>query len=508
LAVSSQLPGPALPGRFTAPGRSIAVEDRVVLVSVGVDIGSSTTHLLFSRLELERVDSRYVTTKREVLYESEILLTPYLRDVTIDQEALGRFITAQYLAAGIDRAAVDTGALILTGVALERRNARAVADLFAQEAGRFVAVSAGDNLEAVMAAHGSGAMALSERLGAVMNIDIGGGTTKVVVCRNGEADEVMAIDVGARLVAFNSAGVVTRLEDTATKIGDRSGVLPALGESISPAELQALASTMVDALLSEVGARREGQSSPQSDLLRTRGLCNTSGISAVTFSGGVSEYIYGRGLEEFGDLGPLIAQELLKRQSELAGPIVQTSAGIRATVIGASQHTVQVSGSTVCISPLEVLPIQNVPVVTPRFDWGTDQLDATAIGTALTDALYRSDLTDAAGPVAVATRWSGSVSFARLRSFAEGLTHALAKHISAGHPVILVFDGDIGGLVGLHLLEDTRVEVPVISIDGVDLREFDYIDIGELIPTSGAVPLVIKSLVFSAAQADHHHEES
>jgi ethanolamine utilization protein EutA len=494
-------------GRFTAPGRSIAVEDRVVLVSVGVDIGSSTSHLLFSRLELERVDSRYVTTRREVLFESEILLTPYLDDVTIDQTALGSFIKRQYDAAGIDRAAVDTGALILTGVALERHNARAVADLFAQDAGRFVAVSAGDNLEAVMAAHGSGALVLSESVGGVMNIDIGGGTTKVVVCRDGYADEVMAIDVGARLVAYDSDGIVTRLEGAALKIGERCGINLALGRVVTKGELETFAATMVDVLLSAVGPHVDGRPAAAPDMLRTPGLRNTSGISAVTFSGGVAEYIHGRIADDFGDLGPLLACELRSRRSELIAPVLETSAGIRATVIGASQHTVQVSGSTVCISPLEVLPIQNVPVVSPRFTWGSDGVDAGAVSTALRDALYRSDLLDAAGPVAIATRWSGSVTFAGLRSFAAGITAALASHISAGHPVILVFDGDIGGLVGLHLLEDTKLVVPVISIDGVDLREFDYIDIGELIPTSGAVPLVIKSLVFSAAPTIHDHQE-
>src|SRR5262245_49347869 len=163
----------------------MAEEDRLLLTSVGVDIGSSTSHLLFSRLELERQDGRYVTVSREVLYQSDILLTPYTGGTTIDGTALGEFINRQYAMAGLERAQVDTGALILTGVALLRDNARSIAELFADEAGRFVAVSAGDNLEATMAAHGSGAVALSEARGAVMNVDIGGGTTKVVICRNG-----------------------------------------------------------------------------------------------------------------------------------------------------------------------------------------------------------------------------------------------------------------------------------------------------------------------------------
>src|SRR5438105_9405071 len=112
----------------------MAEEDRIVLTSVGVDIGSSTSHLLFSRLELERQDARYVTVKREVLYQSDILLTPYRGTTTIDGDVLGDFIDRQYHSAGLSREQVDTGALILTGVALLRHNARLIADLFAQEA--------------------------------------------------------------------------------------------------------------------------------------------------------------------------------------------------------------------------------------------------------------------------------------------------------------------------------------------------------------------------------------
>src|SRR5579864_2176324 len=209
---------------FTAPTRDMAAEDRLVLTSVGVDIGSSTSHLLFSRLELERRDNRYVTVQRDVIYESDILLTPYRDTTTIDEGELGAFVERQYRAAGIVRDAVDTGALILTGVALLRDNARAIAELFAQEAGKFVAVSAGDNLEATMAAYGSGAVALSETLGGVMNIDIGGGTTKVVVCRGGHTAELMAIDIGARLIATDAHGVVTRLEPAGRQIAARLGL--------------------------------------------------------------------------------------------------------------------------------------------------------------------------------------------------------------------------------------------------------------------------------------------
>jgi len=447
-------------------------EDRIVLTSVGVDIGSSTSHLLFSRLELERQDNRYVTVNREVLYQSEILLTPYRGDNVIDEAVLEDFVQQQYHHAGITREEVDTGALILTGVALLRHNARAIADLFAEEAGRFVAVSAGDNLEATMAAYGSGAVALSESLGAVMNVDIGGGTTKVVICRDGRVDEVIAMDVGARLMAWDGDGAVTRMEPAAQDIAARVSDQP-----------QEMVRYMVDQLEQEI---RVGGTSKHSHLLRTPPLANRNNISAITFSGGVSEYLYGRAEESFGDLGPLLAEELKSR--DLGAPIEMAAAGIRATVIGASQYTIQVSGSTIYLSSPEVVPVRNIPVVAPNFVW--DDLSAPGVAGSIRDALRRFDLLDADGPVALAGRWQGSATFKRIREFCGGVLDAMRAQ-----PLILVFDSDIGGLVGLHV-RDEHPQVEIISIDGVDLREFDFIDIGALIPASGAVPVVIKSLVF------------
>src|SRR5467141_1607069 len=144
---------------FSSTGRSLVDEDELVVLSVGVDIGSSTSHLVFSRIVLERLDSRYVVTIRETFYQSDILLTPYAAQEEIDATALGAFIERQYQDAKVDPDEMDTGALILTGVAVRRRNARKIGELFARQAGKMVAVSAGDSMETVMAAHGSGAVA-------------------------------------------------------------------------------------------------------------------------------------------------------------------------------------------------------------------------------------------------------------------------------------------------------------------------------------------------------------
>ena len=226
---------------FNNVRRSLEIEDEIRLTSVGVDIGSSTSHLVFSRLVLERLDNRYVVSERKVIHESEVLLTPYAGDATIDALALGRFIDRQYELAGVDPDAIDTGALILTGVAVRRSNARAIGELFASQAGKFVSVSAGDALEATLAAFGSGACARSIRESArVMNIDIGGGTSKIAVCEAGEIADLTAIDVGARIVSFDAEGRVARIEEAGRRFAAEVGLLLEMGGKPDAARLNAI----------------------------------------------------------------------------------------------------------------------------------------------------------------------------------------------------------------------------------------------------------------------------
>ena len=490
------------PEGFTGAGRSILEEDEITLTSVGVDIGSSTSHLVFSRLELERRNTRYVIVKRTVLRESEILLTPYVDEgAAIDADALGAFIERQYREAGLERDEIDTGALILTGVAVLRSNARAIGELFAADAGKFVAVSAGDGLEATMAAHGSGAVAESGRSGGVvMDIDVGGGTCKVAICRAGVVVEVTSIDVGARLLAFDGAGVVTRIEDAGRTHAKQAGIAVEVGTKLTDDDRQAIASVMA-ARLEEV-VSLGGISDGTRALLRLPPLAYRGKIDTVIFSGGVSEFIYGREREGFGDLGPALAAEVKRRVAKLGAMVMVPAAGIRATVIGASQYTIQVSGSTIFISPLDAVPVRNVPVVTPELDLAAEVIDPAAVSDGIVRGLRRLDLVGVASPVALGVHWGGSATFDRLDGFCRGVVRAMQAVVDAGHPLVLVSDGDIGGLVGLHLREELGLTSPVVSIDGIELREFDYVDVGALIPSSGAVPVVIKSLVFPGSGLD------
>ena len=485
---------------FSSTGRSLEGEDEICILSVGVDIGSSTSHLVFSRIVLERLDSRYVVTERETFYQSDILLTPYASEDAIDADALGSFFEKQYENAMVDPDEIDAGALILTGVAVRRSNARRIGELFARQAGKLVAVSAGDNLETVMAAYGSGAVARSIREGAaVMNVDVGGGTSKIAVCHDGAVAAITAIDAGARLVCTDATGRITRLEEAGRRFGESLGLKLEIGDVLTPDDAVRLAARMADSLFDAMmgGAPRIGTTG----LLRLDPLAFAGRVDMVTFSGGVSEYVYGWESGNFGDLGSLLAAEIRNRVIAAGMRLEPPAQGIRATVIGASQYTTQVSGSTIFVSPLDALPLRNVAVIAPDFALNGDDIDAAAVALAIRKSLRHLDLVEADTPVAIFVPWRGSATFHRLDAFSRGLAAGLGELVFRGFPIVLAGDGDVGGLLGIHLREEMKLANPVVSVDGLELKEFDYIDIGEILENSGAVPVVIKSLIFPASAA-------
>ncbi len=485
---------------FSSTGRSLEGEDEICILSVGVDIGSSTSHLVFSRIVLERLDSRYVVTQRETFYQSDILLTPYASEDAIDADALGAFFEKQYENAMVDPDEIDAGALILTGVAVRRSNARRIGELFARQAGKLVAVSAGDGLETMMAAYGSGAVARSIREGAaVMNVDVGGGTSKIAVCHDGRVAAITAIDVGARLVCTDATGRITRLEEAGRRFGEDLGMNLEIGVVLAPDDAARLAARMADSLFDAMSG-----GAPRIDttgLLRLDPLAFAGRIEAVTFSGGVSEYVYGWESGNFGDLGSQLAAEIRGRVIAAGMRLEPPTQGIRATVIGASQYTTQVSGSTIFVSPLDVLPLRNLPVIAPDFALHGETIGSAAVAAAVQKALLHLDLTESESPVAIFVPWQGSATFHRLDAFCRGVVEGLSGLLARGLPVVLAGDGDVGGLLGIHFREEMKLANPVISIDGLELKQFDFIDIGEMLESSGAVPVVIKSLIFPASAA-------
>lgn len=476
--------------------------ERLELNSVGIDIGSSTSHLMFSLIVLRRqglsLSSRFKVVQRKTTYESRVLLTPYVEGTTIDTEALSAFIDAAYQEAGVTPEKIDTGAVIITGEAARKENAESIANLFSAHAGKFVCATAGPNLEAMMAVCGSGALerSMAEDEGGltIMNVDVGGGTSKIAIARDGQIVDTAAINVGARLIAMDESGQIVRIEDAGRLVAEKSGIKLSMGGTLSTEEKQRMAKDLAVSLFEMI--KGQGMSPLTRELMITAPLSYKGKIDGLLFSGGVSEYIYGHEKANFGDLGEILASQIVQQvpRPELDIPVHRPAQGIRATVIGASQYTVQVSGSTIFISHPDLLPLRNIQVLTPKIEG--PNLTEESIQTAIQDSLRRFDTVEGERPIALALHWPWGPSYRGLKTLAQGILAALKNTLQKKMPIILVFDTDIGKLTGNILSQELSPGAHVVSIDGIYLQDFDYVDIGEELPVAGVVPVVIKSLIF------------
>lgn len=479
--------------------RYIWAQETVELKTVGIDIGSSTSHLLFAKVTLQRqtqgLSSRFAVIGREVIWRSDVMLTPFLRDDTIDAAALGQFIAGAYKAAGLEKSDVDSGAVILTGEAIKRKNARAIDELFAEEAGKFVCATAGHKLECLLAAHGSGAVQLSkDRNACVLHVDIGGGTTKLALIDKGVVLGVAAFAVGGRCIATDASGAWTRIDDSAIAVAKEFGI-PATTETFTDAAVRKRVADRLAKIAADyvLDAPRDALGA---SFLLTEELPRHVKPKLVTFSGGVSEYVFGRESRDFGDIARPLSEAIVRQLGERKAPTsIDPGQGIRATVIGASQFTVQVSGKTVFIPDTSVLPVHNVPVVQAGLELGGD-IDVAKTAAAIRAAISKMDL-DPAGRLAIAFTWAGDPEFSRLEAMGKAIMSALGEGRASGHLLLLMIDGDIGKTLGRLLAYELDLKRPLVSIDGVQLKELDFVDVGELLTPPGVVPVVIKSLLFS-----------
>jgi ethanolamine utilization protein EutA len=474
-------------------------QDNVTLESVGMDIGSSGTQVLFSRLHLRRIGedltSRYVVVRRETRYRSPVALTPYANE-HIDAELLGVIIDEAYAEARVDPADVDTGVVILTGEALRRRNAEAIATVLADRGGTLVTATAGHHMEAMLAAYGSGAAQASYDTGTrILLIDVGGGTTKLAVLDAGRVVATAAVHVGGRLVVVDESGTIVRLEPAGSSHATRSGYGWEAGDRAGDDELEKVAEAMADVVAAAVtggpAAAPFFLTDPPGDLGR---------IDGVMFSGGVAEYVYGREEARFGDLGHPLGRALRHRidTGALPWPLLPAGECIRATALGAAEYSVQLSGNTCWISdPDALLPRRNVQVVRPGYELG-EVVDGAAVAAAIRRRLDVLDGVDGTGAdVALAMSWSGPPRYQRLLAFARGIRDGIADRIGAGRPVYVVLDGDVAMTLGRLLCAELGVATDVLVVDGLLLRDFDYVDIGRVRHPSNTVPVTIKSLIFS-----------
>lgn len=477
----------------------LAPVDEIRLTTVGIDIGSATTHFLLSRLTLRRLGaamiSRYEVVDKHELHRSDILLTPYVSSTEIDADALRAFFEDSLRRSGLTHDDIDTGVVMLTGEAARKQNARAIAALFAASMGKFVCTSAGHHLEARMAAQGSGTVLASRTEGRIANVDVGGGTTKVALVEDGRILGTAALNVGGRLVALEN-GVVARIDAAATRVAKELGLDLALGAPLPEGADRQLAGALADCVV-EYLTKSPPFSTLTDALLLTPPLPDLAGVQSVTLSGGVCEYLVAPDNPTH-DLGRDLAHELAARAAAAGLQVRPATERMRATVVGLSQFTTQLSGDTVYVSEPSALPLTNMPVVRADLEHLGAECTAAQVSDTLRRALEQSGQLDLHDTIVLNLGWSGTPYYHRLATLSEGIVDAVRSSLPVG-PLVVVVSQDCARSLG-HVLHDVLgAERDVICIDGLRLRENDFIDVGELVQRDSVLPVVVKTLVFPDA---------
>ena len=447
-----------------------------ILRSVGLDVGTTSTQLIVSRLTVENRASSFALpemeiARREILYKSRVYFTPLLDESHVDASALRSLVEREYAMAGLKRDDVDTGAIIITGETSRKENARAVLEALADFAGDFVVATAGPDLESVLAAKGSGAVDYSERTGkTVIHMDIGGGTSNLALIEGGKIIRTTCLNVGGRLVKYDETKSVTYVSPVlrglcSIKIGDR----------ISPEFLRPVTEMLVQALEMAVGLRVPGPLLDQLTTEETVFPWEIPGEGAViSFSGGVADCIAEEQTwDAYGDLGPVLGQTI-RRSGLCAGEFVLGQETIRATVIGAGCHSAQLSGSTVFCQNIS-FPLKNVPVVQVRKP--SREEIRRALRTQEETAL-------------LALRGINAPSYRQVREMAEELLAGTGEK-----QILVCLEADMAKALGQALAVRMDSNARILCLDRVKAGDGCYLDIGA--PVGPALPVVVKTLILS-----------
>lgn len=464
------------------------------LLSVGIDIGTSTTQLILSRLTLENRAApftvpRVAISDREVLYRSDIHFTPLLSDTVIDAAGVRDIVAEEYRKSGFSPDQVDTGAVIITGETARKENAREVLSALSEFAGDFVVATAGPDLESILAARGAGADEYSlEHHTTVLHFDIGGGTANLAKYAHGELTATGCLDVGGRLIKLDGGGRVTYVSPVFARARCPA---PQVGETVTPEGLRPVIQTMVEALEQAAGLR---PGRDRLDAFLTQGTSWTpEPVPAVSFSGGVADCIDkppGDWLA-FGDIGVLLGQAIAASPVFRQTDRFRGGETIRATVVGAGSHATDLSGSTIFYRNIP-FPLKSIPILklTAQEETGS----AEELSAAIRDKL--GWYADQGGLVqlALALRGEQNPSYARIQELARGIVDGLEPLRRAGFVPIVAVEADQAKVLGQAMA--ALVSGPLLCLDGVGMDNGDYIDIGAPVAGGSVLPIVIKTLAF------------
>jgi ethanolamine utilization protein EutA len=475
--------------------------DSRTLLSVGLDVGTTTTQVIFSRLGLKDVARpgqipRISITDREVIYQSPIVFTPLRDEETIDADKLNEIVRGEYANAGINPKQVETGAVIITGETAKKKNADEILRALSGLAGDFVVSVAGPHVESLIAGRGAGAAEYSQaHYATVTNVDIGGGSSNSATFQSGNPLSAAAMNYGGRiLVIERGSGRIQHIAGPAKHILADMGLKLEIGDAPSLDQLHRFTDRMADMTLELI----EGNSSPLAQKLYLTPPASVSGKGTVLmFSGGIGHYYYKpvpihsvADVTLHDDIGPLLADSMRTHAGLNTYEIVEPAQTLRATVLGAGTQTVTLSGSTIW-AERQILPIKNVPVIRPALQ---DSLQPGSIASAISAAVRRWDVNVATDPFAIALELNRSLDYTLLTQLANGLRE-FSGNMPPERPLIVIIERDYAQALG-QTLKGLAPKRSLLVIDQVGLTEGDYIDVGTPLMDGRVVPLSVKTLIF------------
>ncbi|TVQ35969.1 MAG: ethanolamine utilization protein EutA [Spirochaetaceae bacterium] len=474
------------------------------MYSVGIDVGTTTTQVVFSQLELRDTARtggipRVRVTGRTLLYQGDITMTPLLAADRIDAEALVAIVGRHYQRAGFAPDQIETGAVIITGEIAHARNAASMLDALSELAGDFVVTVAGPNVEAQIAGRGSGAAAYSaDHYTQVTSVDIGGGTANAAVFRAGKHISSSGLAVGGRQIQVEAtSGRVVGIAPAGRRIIEALGLPIREGAPANLEVLRRFCNCMAD-LTADLVAGRAGRLGAQLQL--TPPLAEADQSRVIFLCGGVATYYYEpiainsvADVAVHGDIGPLFAQQLRTHRGFQSFNVARPAETVRATVLGAASQTVTLSGSTIW-ADRSILPLRNLAVIDPQVDLlRLDQPDYLA--QRFREAAARWDISEGRHGFALVVELPRRLTYPSLQSVVEALDRFATPQVLDGKPLVLILEHDYAQVIG-QTLSGRRPDLPLISIDQVGLGEGDFIDLGAPILKDRVVPLSIKTLIF------------
>lgn len=477
--------------------------DKTAILSVGIDVGTSTTQVVFSKLQMDNAGGyfsvpRVAIVDKEVVYKSEVYMTPLKTDVLIDTDALRDIVAAEFRKAGYRPEDTDSGAVIITGESARKENSDAVLKSLSDFAGDFVVSAAGPDMESLIAGKGSGAWQYSmDHHCRVANLDIGGGTTNVVLFEDGENLARGCLDIGGRLICMNPQGIITKVSPAAAVMAQAVGVSVSVGDRCDELKLTAVTRQMAAALNAYLGVGTKDIDAILRQI-KTPGSSDfpvPEKVQAVFFSGGVADLIYHESADTwaYGDIGVLLGRAI--RESRLFTDFQKMEPGetIRATVVGAGTYTTTISGSTITYSD-DIFPLKNIPVI---------KLDEE-----LQEACFAGETE----PVIRRIQWvlgqndeehfilampgKRNPGYMEMKRAAASIRQIMDRVQPPGEPILLVIESDIAKAMGQMIRQQPDLKRQVVAIDSIHVEDGEYVDMGKPMMDGMVIPVVVKTLIF------------